>query len=265
MKQKPMFADYEWSLDGKMRAIHEFVPVAEPQFVGTEEALPYIIWLLYKRTCDALKSFIILAENKCYYDAFIIAGHALETCAVLSYIKDHQDKETQQENYKKYMARSAVGRLIAILEMNDNLNEDIAWETYKVMLGQLHPFGATIIKDQKNTKEKHQEAIEKIKFREGPNSEKIKLLQKYYDKPNIKEYITVFSNNMNNVDKGDFYFYYTKYCSHKHSNMMTPGADIRDIYMDEVDRYAGLMCLTLVYLKSSGLESYVHATPHSSV
>jgi hypothetical protein len=40
------------------------------------------------------------------------AGHALETCAVLSYIKDNESELKQRENYNKYLAKSAFWPII---------------------------------------------------------------------------------------------------------------------------------------------------------
>ena len=43
------------------------------------------MWGLYHRVCEAIKSYVVLYEANRIFDAFIIAGHALETCAILSY------------------------------------------------------------------------------------------------------------------------------------------------------------------------------------
>ena len=42
--------------------------------------------------------------------------------------------------------------------------------------------------------------------------------------PRISAYITALSNNMDNIDEGEFDRYYTKYCNYKHGNMLAPYA-----------------------------------------
>jgi hypothetical protein len=243
-------------IDKKIKIISEFVPMAKPRFKGDEVATRYIIWNLYNRVCDAIKSFVILLNNQRYYDAFIIAGHALETCSVLSYIKDHDTEAAQTERYNKYMAHSALGRLIAILEMSVSLEGNCARDAYAVMLKIFHPVGASVIKDTKNIKEKHKEAIEKLNSREGSNIEKVKLLRKYYDFSHIREYLITFSDNLGNIDNGAFDLYYTKYCNYKHSNMLAPGALAGDLDSEEIDWFLNLVLGLIMYLDKSKLAPY---------
>lgn len=240
-----------FTINNKIKIISDFVPVPQPQFDGNENAMRYIIWNLYNRVCEAVKSFVVLLNNQRYYDAFLIVGHAIETCGVLSYVKDNGTEAAQLENYNKYLAQAAVGRLIAILEMVANLEENFAWDAYVSMLKMLYPVGATIIKGSQNAEEKHKEVIEKIKFRTGTNAEKIKLLKKFYAPPRIKDYITVLSNNMDNIDDGEFVRYYTKYCNYKHSNMLAPGALAGDIDIKEIDWFLNLALGIIIYLDKS--------------
>lgn len=251
-----------WNIEGKTKIIKNFVPVAKPEFKN-EDAIGYIIWNLYNRVSNGMKSFATLIDNKCYYDAFIIAGHMLETCAILSYIKDNDTEEEQKENYNKYLARSAVGRMIANLEMATNLHRDLDWIVFETILKILYPIGSSIIKDQKNPKEKHEEVTQKINYRLGTNEEKIKLLKKHYEPPHIEEYIKAFSDNRGNTDDGQFARWYTKYCNYKHSNMLAPGALAGDINDDEVNYFLDLVLIILVYLDKNGLKPTIYSSAES--
>ncbi|AKL98136.1 DUF5677 domain-containing protein [Endomicrobium proavitum] len=233
----------------KIEIIRDFVPMPQPQFNNNEHAIRYIIWNLYNRVCEALESFLVLLDNQRYYDAFIIAGHALETCSVLSYIKDNDAEAVQLEKYNRYIAGSAVGRLIAILEMGSNLEQDSTWNAYVAVLKIFYPVGASIIKVTNDVEEKHKEVGEKIKFRIGANAEKIKLLRDSYKIPRITGYIAAFSKNMDNIDDGEFFRYYTKYCNYKHSNMLAPGALAGDIDAEEIDYFLDLVLGIILYLK----------------
>lgn len=236
----------DFTIDNKIQIIRNFMHVSNPQFDGNENPTQYIIWNLYNRVCEAVKSFVVLLDNQKYYDSFIIAGHTLETCSMLSYIKDTDTEAVKLANYNKYMAQSAVGRLIAILEIDSNLEKDYLWKAYMLMLEIFYPVGVNVIKDTQNAEEKHKEIIEKIKFRDGTNAEKIKLLKNSYKLPRITDYISIFSKNMGNIDEGEFHRYYIKYCNHKHSNMLAPYA----VLSGEVDEDAlNLMLGIIMYLE----------------
>lgn len=242
----------DWPNEYKLRIIKEFKPLDKPLFKGNEDSLYGVIWSLYFRVCDAFKSFCTLFENKQYYDAFIIAGHTLETCAILSYIKDGKTEEDRKTNYNKYLASSALGRLKACLELEENLEHEISWQLFVVLLKIFYPVGAHIVKNKDNPKEKHEEAIKLINYRKGPNQEKVGLLNKYYAPVKTTEYIKEFRKNLPFDDKDDFNYFYSKYCSYKHSNMLTPGASFEN--SDEVDYFDNVLNLILgiiVYLQSS--------------
>ncbi|MFA7074912.1 MAG: DUF5677 domain-containing protein, partial [Endomicrobiaceae bacterium] len=148
----------DFTIGNKIKIIREFKPMPQPQFNGNEHEMRYIIWNLYNRVCEAVKSFVVLFDNQRYYDAFIIAGHVLETCSVLSYIKDNDTEAAKLANYNKYKAQSSGGRLKAILEMDSsNLEKDCAWNAYELVLKIFYPVGAIVIKDTKNAEEKHKE------------------------------------------------------------------------------------------------------------
>lgn len=147
-----------------LQIIKDFKPLETPTFDGNENSFRYIIWNLYHRVYEASKSYTILFENKKYYDSFIIAGHILETCATLSYIKDNPTIDLCREKYNKYLASSALGRLKATLEMTDNLETDISWQNFVNLLKIFYPVAINIIKKKEQAKEKHEEAIKQILF-----------------------------------------------------------------------------------------------------
>jgi hypothetical protein len=246
--------NYAWTIDGKIQIIRDFAPMPMPTFDGAENAMRYNVWLLYSRVCESIKSFLVLVENVRYYDAFLIAGHALETCSVLSYIKDNESEQKQRDNYNKYFARSAVGRLLAILDMDKtNLAMESAQNAYIALLKILYPVGASIIKKDKN----YEDIIKSINIRGGTNAEKLKLLRDSFTRPDPDGYVASFSNRIGNFDDGQFAMYYTKYCNYKHSNMLTSGADSADIDNDEIDWFLNLVLGIIMYLDKSKLAPYV--------
>ncbi len=95
--------------------IKAFVPEKIPKFVGTESMFDFVIWNLYDRIANGLKSFDLLCDNRRFYDAFLVAGNVLETCAVLSYIKDKQTEKERLGHLNKYLARSSAGQMVKIL------------------------------------------------------------------------------------------------------------------------------------------------------
>lgn len=238
-------------IDNKIQIIRNFVPVPKPQFDGNENATRYIIWNLYNRVCEAIKSFVILLDNHRYYDAFIIAGHALETCSVLSYIKDTDTEAAQFANYNKYLAQSAVDRLIAIIEMDSNLEKDYARNAYEIVLQIFCSVENTVFKYTQNTEEKHKEIIEKIKSLDEISIRKIKSVKKIYKLPRVKDYIIAFSKKMENINDKEIFMYYTKYCNYKHSNMLAPGVLAGDIDAEEIDWFIELVQNIVQYLQKS--------------
>lgn len=116
-----------WPFEERVKIIKGFVPLETPVFNdGDEDTLRFNVWGLYYRICEAIKSYIVLYEANRIFDAFIIAGHALETCAILSYIKDNPTEEQQKEKYNLYFASILIGQITANLELSDNLEQDIA-------------------------------------------------------------------------------------------------------------------------------------------
>ena len=238
----------DWPFEERIKIIKNYQKLPTPEFKdGNEDAYRFNVWSLYNRVYEAIKSFVVLYENQRYCDAFIIAGHALETCAILSYIKDYDDETKRREHYNNYFASITLGRLLANLELAKDLEKDISWATFVCVLRLFYPFGKCIIKDNKD----YEEIIRKINYRKGPNSEKIGLLNKSFRPVSVSEYIQTLSDNWENKDDGQFRRYYTKYCNMKHSNMLTPGILEENINADTIDDMLYLILGIMTYLDTS--------------
>lgn len=244
--------------EGQLQIIRDFVPESKPDFDGKEDAFWFTVWNLYGRVCEGIKSFLLLYDHERFYEAFIIAGYVLETCAMLSYVKDEKTEETQKENYKKYIARASARMLIINLEASsDNLEKDIEWAVYSNLLKIFYPVGASIIKNSDNPKEKHEEIIKKINYRFGTTKEKIKLINNSYKLTNVQEYIKTFIANMDGVGKERFSRFYSKYCNYKHSNILDC---IEGQFKDfQIEGVVYVLVLIVTYLNVAKLEPYQHS------
>lgn len=237
-----------WPVEERFKIIENFIPQERPSFEdGNEDAFRFTLWNLYTRIIDAIHSAMLLYKNGRYNDAFIIAGHALETTAILSYIKDHNTDEAQRKYYNSYMASMALGSLTANLELSKDMTNDISWLAFEAFFKIFYPIGTYILKEGKDYKD----VIKKIHCRELSNSEKIKLLNKNFKPIQIGEYIKALSDNFANKDDGQFKIYYTKYCRFKHSNMLTPGIAENNNAIFEMDDMSYLILGILAYLKTS--------------
>lgn len=237
--------------------IKAFVPEKIPCFVGTEPMIDFVKWNLYERITSGLKSFDILCDNKRFYDAFLVAGNVLETCAVLSYIKDKQTEKERLNNLNKYLARSAAGQLIKILSWDDNLKRDISWNSYIAELKIFASVGASIIRKMKNGKtdaENHQEILDKLKYREGNNSDKRALINSNYVRPDPQGYVRAFSKTFHKLDNGNFERMYEKYCDFKHVNIMSCGVAAESMEEYVIDWAIEIMAGIVLYLQRYGLD-----------
>lgn len=245
-----------WSFEERIKIIKGFVPLKQPIFDnGNEDAFRFNMWGLYYRVCEAIKSYIILYEANRLFDSLIIAGHALETCAMLSYIKDNPCEETKREKYNSYLAGMTLNRIFANLESSQTIEDDLSWLCYSNLLKIFYPVGKTIINKNKN----YEEIIKKINYRKGPNKEKLSLFKKSFSPIKVSEYIETFSNNISNIDDGVFKFFYSKYCSFKHGNILSPGASFEPEYKYEEDlkEYSlTLICILVYYLDISKLDAF---------
>lgn len=241
---------------GELQSLRDFAPEPMPEFDGASDTFEYTKWHLYDRVCDGIKSFLILLDKQQIYDAFIIAGHVMETCAMLSYIKDGKTKEERINNFYKYTARAYAGIMLEILRTSESLEKDSAWNAYTGFLQFFYPVGVNIIKDTKNPKQKHEEIIKKINNRLGTNVEKIKLIEKNYERPNIEEYLRTFSENIDSVDEQRFKHFYLKYCDFKHTNVLACLEwQIPDY---QIERVITVLVIIVTYLSMAKLEPYVH-------
>lgn len=117
-----------WPFEDRVRIIKGFVPIEQPLFDNADEdTFRFNMWGLYYRVCEAIKSYIVLYEADRIFDALIIAGHALETCAMLSYIKDNPSEDAKREKYNSYFAGMIFNRIFANLETSESLEDDISW------------------------------------------------------------------------------------------------------------------------------------------
>lgn len=246
------------SISNKLHIIKNYKILPKQNFTGEEDALYGSIWSLYYRVCEAIRSFVLLFENKRYYDAFVIAGHALESCAILSYIKDCKNAEEQKYKHNKYLASISLGRLKACLELEKDLSNECSWNAFVVLLKIFYPIGISIIKDNKNPKEIYEKAIKQINYRKGPNMEKIGLLKRYFEPIKPNEYIKIFRENIPFDDHDDFNYFYSKYCSYKHSNTLTPGSSFED-YENVVffENSLNLILGIIIYLEKSDFSPYI--------
>ncbi len=241
---------------GELQILRDFVPEPIPEFDGTSDAFEYTKWHLYDRVCEGINSFLILLDKKQIYDAFIIAGHVMETCAMLSYIKDGKTEEERIKNHCKYAARAFAGIMLETLKTSDDLEKNTVWDAYTAVLKLFYPVGVNIIKDTKNPKQKHEDIIKQINNRLGTNSEKIKLIEKNYERPNIEEYLRTFSENMDGVDEQRFKHFYLKYCDFKHTNVLA--CLERQIFDYQIERVVTVLVIIVTYLSMAKLEPYVH-------
>lgn len=241
---------------GELQLLRDFFPEPMPKFDDSTDIFEYTKWHLYDRVCDGIKSFLVLLDKKQIYDAFIIAGHVMETCAMLSYIKDGKTEEERLNNYHKYAARAFAGIMLETLKTSDNLEKDTAWNAYAAMLKLFYPVGINIIKDSKNPKQKHENIIKQINCRLGANAEKIKLIEKNYEHPNIEEYVRTFSKNIDDVDEQRFERFYLKYCDFKHTNVLA--CLERQIFDFQIERVITVLVIIVTYLSMAKLEPYVH-------
>ena len=245
-----------WPFEDRIRIIKGFGPLETPVFNdGNEDTFRFNVWGLYYRVCEAIKSYIVLYEADRIFDALIIAGHALETCAMLSYIKDNPSEDAKREKYNSYFAGMIFNRIFANLETSESLEDDISWICYSHLLKMFYTVGKAIVSKNKD----YEDVIKKINYRKGPNKEKMALFKKSFSPIKVSEYIEGFSNNISHIDDGMFKFFYSKYCSFKHGNMLTPGASFEPEYKyeDDLKGYSlSLICILVYYLDISKLNAF---------
>ena len=229
-----------------IQIIKDFKPLEIPTFTdGNQDTFDYMVCNLYHRVCQAIKSFVVLFENERFYDSFIIAGHCLETCAILSYIKDNPAYELCREKYNKYFASATLGRLKYNLDLSYNLEKEIAWQAFVSLLKLFYPVGKYIVKEKE--KEQYEEIIKKINCRLGLNKEKIEILSKHFLPTRVNEYIKTFVKNTAYFDGEQFSKFYKKYCDVKHGNMITPGSSFEHNSFEYFSEDGIMLILGIMY------------------
>lgn len=236
------------NIQKSIQIIKDFKPLEIPAFNdGNEDAFRYIVWNLYHRVCEAIKSFVVLFENGRYYDSFIIEGHCLETCAILSYINDNPTPELCRERYNKYFASALIERLKYNLGLSDNLDTELAKKVFIDLLKLFYPVGINIVKKKELAKEQHEEAINKINSKLATNKERINVLKDYYSKVRVNDYIKSLIKNTSHFGGEQFDKYYQKYCDVKHGNMMTPGSSFEHNSFDCFAEDGIMLILGIMY------------------
>lgn len=245
--------------ESKLDFIRSFTPEPIPVFIGSESMLLYITWNLYDRIVRGLRSFVILCDSQCYYDAVLVAGNVLEACAILSYIKDNETEQQKIVNQEKYFARCTAGRLISILSTSNSLKPQHSWAAYTAVLKLFYPVGHRIIIKPKGitAKTQHENIIKQINYRLGENQEKIRLITNNYNRPDPEGYIKSFSKRIKKMDDGFFENSYKKYCDFKHLNFVSPGTLTENIDEFTIDWFADLMTLIVGYLQKYKLNACI--------
>lgn len=180
------------------------------------ELVDTTIKVLHDRIVYAARSYSILKDNEQYFDAFIVIGHALETCAKLSYIKDCQDKKEQIKRHDEYYAGSFGNDMIQALELAEDLSDDNVWDAYFQSFQLFKDLDKAIIKPGKD----RSKIINQLSNRDGSNDDKTKILNKNYSPPTIQKYIDDFAELICPNNPGWLKTVHLRYCGHKHSNIM---------------------------------------------
>lgn len=183
--------------------------------------------LLNKRLYDARKAFLLLCENNMNSDSELIAGHILETCAIIYYIKSAADKLL---NSRKYIAKSSASTVYDILSLEAAATEDGKYNAFfKDLLDYLNHTGHLIVKETKS-EDKHkfnQHLLSQLKNNDKNNNEKRKLIKKHYELPIVNDYLNHFIAGMRAKALHNDYpaaqydealrLFYMSYCRLKHA------------------------------------------------
>ena len=230
----------------------------------TDSTLKIIILRqLYNRICIAKRSFMCLIDNSCYHDAFLVAGHIFETCAIISDIKDNEPK-TQIQKMKEYVASSIAGKLMNLLEFDDTNRVDAQVKHgYAVLVNRFEIYGGNIIKDK--SKKSHSEIIDILCDNSMSNQELVDYIEKNYKHPKPKECVQRFYERLLSVmnlsekeamelNKRDFCTaFYNKYCEIKHTNIFSPEMDTDFEQSEILNLVVTPMVWVFLYLRQYGL------------
>lgn len=221
----------DWPLEDRLKIIKNFKPLEEPSFDnGEEDAFRYVVWNIYSRICDAIKSFVILYENNCFYDAYTIAGYMLETCSLLCYIRSEKTEAENRNNYNKYLASVTLDILKKNLKTSsENFEKDIEKASFISNLKVFYPVGKTILVKNGN----YEEVIQKINSINTSNKERRKILKDNFVPLKVSNYIDCLSNTFDNNDDGWFKQFYYKYCALKHNNIIGVNLSFEEEFKEE--------------------------------
>ena len=153
--------------------------------------------LLHKRLNEARNAFLLLNDAKMYVDAALIAGHVLEVCATIYYIKSANNIEI---NARKYVARSAVSTIFSILEIDtSNLENEIYKGLFEECVRYLEKTGSLILKGVGKDTDKeicNKKIIAQLRSKTSTNKEKRDLLKNSYEMPVISDILNCFVAGM---------------------------------------------------------------------
>ena len=217
--------------------------------------------LLYKRLNEARNAFLLLNDTKMYVDAALIAGHVLEVCATIYYIKFANDKEL---NARKYVAKSSVNTIFSILDIDQSdLKDDMYKGIFDECVGYLAETGHLILKCPPKNTDKHkynQNLISNLRSMDRTNQEKRKIVKENYEMPIVNDYLNCFLSGIkqklqeNTTEKAESLIqaikvFYFSYCGFKHAGPSIYPGEIKEteIKLNELspDTYIPAVFLSL--------------------
>ena len=214
-----------------------------------QKSLIYTMNLLGKRILDAVETSNLLITNERYYDAYIMVGHAFETCAILCYIKDCNNDTDRIERYNKYLASSLHNILYKqCLEFFNDMADDESWSLYLSILNEFNTYGESIIEKDKS----HVSYIEQLRVRNSSNEQKKDILRNNYKPIPVEYYISSFMKRLvKSKDRNWFNESYRVYCGHKHSSFNTLANHAVGIDSNYINRIKYLIEYITKYMDSS--------------
>lgn len=217
--------------------------------------------LLHKRLSEARNAFLLLNDAKMYVDAALIAGHVLEVCATIYYIKFANDKEL---NARKYVAKSSVNTIYSILDIDkSDLKDDMYKGIFDECVGYLVETGHLILKYPPKKADKHkynQNLISNLRSTDRTNQEKRKIVKENYEMPIVNDYLNCFLSGIkqklreNTTEKAEslsqaIKVFYFSYCGFKHAGPSIYPGEIKEteIKLNELspDTYIPAVFLSL--------------------
>lgn len=225
--------------------------------------------LLHKRLNEARNAFMLLNDAKMYVDAALIAGHVLEVCATMYYIKFANDKEL---NARKYVAKSSVKTVFSILDIDkSDLRDDMYKGIFDECIGYLVETGHLILKCPPKNADKHkynQNLISNLRSTDRANQEKRKIVKENYEMPIVNDYLNCFLSGIkhklqeNTTEKAESLIqaikvFYFSYCGFKHAGPSIYPGEIKEkeIKINEFspDTYIPVVFLSLDMIEDKSI------------